>query len=903
MNKSTLKFLVLFSCITWIIPNQGIAQEAKTADTAGQNIENYREQIRRLVGFLEFSLNTLGSPETSTKEKEIIINESYAKAFLNEKVQVEDDLDENREILTYKDIQAYLKDVDFFFKEATFNITVQDIQSLKNDQGMAYFKVTANRSLQAVTVDDLPISNNKTRYIEINLDDEEQVLKIASIYTTRLNEAQELMTWWNGMPSGWKDFLGSDIVVFEDLMTLNQYDFLNDSTLLEIYEIPSIVEHESYISIGGDSLLIMETDTVLQKIYDTIPYDKNNSSGLIRKLKEITKTESLDVSGNLDVFDLYPVDQMSDLKSLNISGTLITDLFPARNLNRLEKLNISGTGISDLSPIQYNTKITELKLDSTRVSSLAPVRSFSSLEILHFNSTPVDSLQHIRMLGNIKDLRMNYSRVSDLTPLADLVSLENICLEGTAVLSLEPLQYMVTLKRINVEKTGINDLTPLSKLENLQVIDADQSGISDLEPLGNLPALEKVYCNQTRIDRSAANAFMAAHPNVLVIYESEELSTWWAGLNLDWQNIFKSYVILDATPTTEQLHKLTLISAIDIEGNENILSLEPLRKLTNLKELKAGKTLINDLSPLSDLMDLKSISCPETRVSSLAPLSSLSNLETIDFSGTLLDSLDGLNDLNNLKTIYIDRTGVDDLAPVMGCKNISVIYCDNTKIGKADIDNYLDQHPDCLVIYQTSILKNWWLGVPAPWKSAFRTHTALDDTPTREQLHTLAALDSLDLSGLREITSLAPLTTLHRLEILILANGSLQDVSPLREMVRLRKLNLSGNPVADFTPLSYLPGLKSLDISNTAIVKLDALETLNSLEYLNCSGTQIKKLDPVSGMTRLKKLECYNTGINNLKPLIGLVNLKQLVCYNTNLSAKKVDSFKNSAPGVEVVFY
>ena len=85
-----------------------------------QQIENYREQIRRLMGFLEFSLNTLGSSETSTREKEIIINESYLKAFLNDKVQIEDDLDENREILTYKDVQAYLKDVDFFFKEATF---------------------------------------------------------------------------------------------------------------------------------------------------------------------------------------------------------------------------------------------------------------------------------------------------------------------------------------------------------------------------------------------------------------------------------------------------------------------------------------------------------------------------------------------------------------------------------------------------------------------------------------------------------------------------------------------------------------------------------------------------------------------------------------------------------------
>jgi Leucine-rich repeat (LRR) protein len=237
------------------------------------------------------------------------------------------------------------------------------------------------------------------------------------------------------------------------------------------------------------------------------------------------------------------------------------------------------------------------------------------------------------------------------------------------------------------------------------------------------------------------------------------------------------------------------------------------------------------------------------------------------------------------------------------CREINLIYCDNTKIGKVDIDQFLDGHPDCLIIYQTSILKNWWLALPSPWKTAFRTHTTLDDTPTREQLHTLAGIDSLNLSGNREITSLAPLPTLHRLEKLVLSNGIIVDISPLRDLVRLKLLNLSGNPVIELGGISYLPRLTSLDISNTPVVKLDALKTLATLEYLNCSGTQIKKLDPVASLVKLKKLECYNTSINNLKPLTGLVNLKQLVCYNTNLSSKKVEAFKATAPGTEVVFY
>jgi hypothetical protein len=900
MNKSGLKICIFITIfLIWLAPVSGFSQKKSVADTTRKKIENYREQIRRLIGFLEFSLNSLGSSETTTKEKEIIINDSFLKAFLNEKVQIEDDLDENREILTYKDVQAYLKDVDFFFKQATFKIDVQDIQELTNDQGMPYFKVTANRNLQAVTVDGKMVNNNKTRYIEINLDENEQVLKIASIYTTRLNESAEMITWWNNMPLEWKFILGENYLVTADIK-LSQINFLNDTTFLVSKSVPEIIQKEAFIHIDNDSLLVIVPDTILKETYDTVMAGKNNS---LRMLKEISARETLEIPGNMSVTDLYPIDQLTELRTLNIANTLIRDLFPARNLTRLVALNISGTNISDLEPIRYNSKIKELYIDSTSVRSLEPIQQFKSLEVLHLSNSSVDSLFYIRGLDSLKDLRLDNTRVSDLSPLGDLVNLEILSVSGTQTDSLSSVKYLITLKRISFENTKIADLGPLSKLENLQLIDADRTLVTSLEPLDSLPALEKVYCDQTPITRSQANVFMAKHPKVLIIYESQELTSWWAGLSPDWQKIFRGYAKLDPQPTTEQLHQLTLLSQIDIEGNDIIASLEPLAKLTNLQEIKAGRTKISDITPLSELIDLKILSCTGTRVSSLLPLKALVKLENLDFSGSLIDSLAGLNNLEHLQVLQIERTGVDDLRPLIDCHDLRILYCDNTRVGKADIDKFLESNPDCLIIYQTSMLKTWWTGLTPAWKTAFKAQTQLDDPPTREQLHILAGLKSLDLSGNRSFISLQPLTTLYRLEDLNLSNGVFQDLSSLRELVRLKKLNLSGNPVSDLIPIGSLPDLVQLDISNTAITKLDALQTITSLEQLNCSGTQIKKLDPLSSLSRLKKLECYGTGVSNLKPLADLSQLKQLVCYNTKLSKKKVDAFKAEKPGLEVVFY
>ena len=136
------------------------------------------------------------------------------------------------------------------------------------------------------------------------------------------------------------------------------------------------------------------------------------------------------------------------------------------------------------------------------------------------------------------------------------------------------------------------------------------------------------------------------------------------------------------------------------------------------------------------------------------------NLEKLDLSNTLLDSLDGLNSLERLQVLKIDNTGVDKLEPVTGCKALRYIYCDNTKVGKVDIDKFLDNNPDCLIIYQTSLLKSWWSGLSPAWKTVFRAHTQLDEPPTREQLQTLAGLNVLDMAGNREITSLEPLHNL-----------------------------------------------------------------------------------------------------------------------------------------------
>ena len=120
----------------WAFPVLGQGQEIGPDTTT---ISVYKRQVGQLVSFLQFSMNTIGSELTTPRERDIIISESYLKIFRDDKVQVEDDLAGTRSTVTNKDVQAYLKDIDFFFRDVRFELNVDEISHEVNEDGLLYF--------------------------------------------------------------------------------------------------------------------------------------------------------------------------------------------------------------------------------------------------------------------------------------------------------------------------------------------------------------------------------------------------------------------------------------------------------------------------------------------------------------------------------------------------------------------------------------------------------------------------------------------------------------------------------------------------------------------------------------------------------------------------------------------
>jgi hypothetical protein len=894
MNK-TSTLLIFLICYLF---SQVTVRAQEQREFSAEKIEEFKAEVKNLVSFLEYSFNTLGNPRTSARDKDVIINQSFAKIFLDAEVQVEDDLDDNRETLINKDVQAYLKDIDFFFKEAVFALNISSIEHQFKADGEIFFIASLTRTLNARTVQGDSISSNKERFIEVNYDDVAQDLRIASIYTTRIDERDELFAWWNKMSLEWREILGSEATI-KDTIPFSKVVEINDTIAIIEYYGTKEVPIDTFLVYDTDTLFIDEVDTIAGYIRDTVIPLKNYN---YRMLQRIASEPEIDISGNLRIMDLDPLAQMGNITEVNCANTLISDLSPLRSLIKIESLNCSGTPVTDLSPMQYSISLKSLELNSTRTDNIDALSNLRNLEKLNLSNTLIDSLEMLASLVHLSDLRIINTPVSEVNALQGLEKIRILNISGTNVHDLSPLASLSQLERLYISNTEVDDLVPLSGLDKLQTIYLDSTSVQSIEPLEGLPELEHVYCDNTGVRGKAANEFMAKNPNVLVIYESVALARWWEEMSQEWKNIFMDIASLGPQPGKEQLHQAVKTEEVNISGNENITSLLPLKRLVQLKKLNCESTGISDLSPLSDLIDLKYLDCSNTGIQACDALHDLMNLEYLNLSQTPIKEIQCLSRLKNLKELNVEETGISSVN-VFEQTNLDLIRADNSQIGLFEVKQFKKENPDCIVLFQTAELENWWSKLNTTWRNIFMKAIDIKTHPGPLELQRIADITAIDLEQSITLESLEPLKKLYRLKELRMNGTQMADLSPISDMQTIEVLVISNNPVESLQQVAGLNQLKHLELQNTPVDDLEPLTGLIHLEILDMAGTQIKKLDELQTLTNLKQLSVFNTSIKSLSPLESLSSLKSVKCYNTKLNERRVRKFQEARPDCEVIFY
>lgn len=244
---------------------------------------------------------------------------------------------------------------------------------------------------------------------------------------------------------------------------------------------------------------------------------------------------------------------------------------------------------------------------TARVSALSAERVLANPDTLHqrLKAKNPDYLGQAQfaqdpLVGLVGDF--TGSRISDLSPLAG-IPFGALDLRGQPITNLKPLKGM-PLKLLAIEETQITDLKPLQgmKLEKLYL---NNTPIRDLGPLAGMPLKELML--------------VGSKVNNLKALKGTPLQELW----------LNGAQVRDISP----LAGCPLIS-LTLEGTK-VSDLKPLSKMSSLKRLHIGQTLVRDLTPLKSLKLERLIFTPKNIGMGLDVVR---NMKTLTEVGTTLEA-------------------------------------------------------------------------------------------------------------------------------------------------------------------------------------------------------------------------------------------------------------------------
>jgi len=338
-------------------------------------------------------------------------------------------------------------------------------------------------------------------------------------------------------------------------------------------------------------------------------------------------------------------------------------------------------------------------------------------------------------------------------------------------------------------------------------------------------------------------------------------------------------------------------------NNAGIRDLTGLQAARNLKVLVLRDNLIKDLSPIAELAHLRRLDLSGNKISNLSPLSGLSQkqlrikildiqeklsslknpenegadlilslsetvekakrgpwqLRELSLANNRLLGLSGISHLNYLQHLDVSGNALIDLEGVGTLDSLVTLYAQSNQLGR--VESFVDQNRNN--VHDP--------GEPIEDESG---NGKLDTDPLTE-IQSLAKLVNLYLYD-NMLKSIASLSDLPRLQILLLSGNQLEEVNNLSEFKQLRRLSLSDNRINSLAGLDSLPNIEHLYLVENRICDLRPIQSLRTLKELRLQRNQFVSIKSLSAFSEINVLSLSNNFIYELKPLLELRKLKRL---------------------------
>jgi Leucine-rich repeat (LRR) protein len=693
-----------------------------------------------------------------------------------------------------------------------------------------------------------------------------------------------------------------------------------------------------YMALGKSSgpLSILDL-TTLTNLYADNRYITN-----LTGLGLATNLTGLSVSANF-ISDLHPLQNMRQLRVLELDKNPILFHSPLGLLTNLTSLVLGGNPISDYSIFSSLLQLTNLSLPRSSVASLTPFQPLFQLRSLTITEEAVNDLTPISGLTNLTQLDIRQNPITNHALLAGLTNLTKLCLGWSPVLTdLTFVQSLRQLTWLDFGYSAVQNLAPVAGLTNLTYLVVSGNPVTNYSVLSNLTKLVNLELHDSSVTNSSfiTNLTRLAYAD---LYRGITNPPVWSGLtnlrsivlagvsdysgltNLSLTNL---WLCENGVSNAIILTNLTQLRNLILDDNR-ISDAQPLKALTNLVGLSLNRNNGLSYASLSGFTNLTSLWLDGGAVSNLNLLGGLPRLQFLSLRTNVLTTLSGLEGLSNLTSVYIERNRLTNLWHLTNLSRLRFA-------GQAgNLQDLTEGSPALSVINE---LRGWGPLIPgrgvqvgpvqqnkAPsvtistnvfilvdGSASVNFTVSDDDTPVNQLIVTANSLNpglvpgaNLIFSGTNSsrtlsITPLAGLTgtalitlsatdsvgasNVVSLQVNVLPAASVTNICPGADSNLLAAIGLEANKTASLLTTVDLLRLSRLSVNGAILADPCVWPWLTNLNELYLGGDSINSLEFLSNLTRLKTLGLYNNNVADLSSLAYLTNLITLDLNGNSIS-------------------
>ena len=339
------------------------------------------------------------------------------------------------------------------------------------------------------------------------------------------------------------------------------------------YQLFDAMDHLAVLTLDCDNIEIyMEQaarhNTLRSLSIEEFPYDDGT---LNRWLSQCTNLKELEISFKdayeSSTYELPGIAKLTSLEKLSLSASCQDE--QAKVISYYDELNAL-------------TKLKTLTLKGVRIDNLSFITSMKELRRMDVSYNFIEDLSPIKALTNLEFIDCSFNRIQDLTPLAGLSNVKTLMAASNRIRSIEPLRELTSLESLNVSngaytlwRTDEQEIrTAYRNNESIEVED----DYPDSHPY-NPRCLDEVGVSKEYREDSG-------------YYRNPKFALKLYGEDYHWGKARNEIVDLDPVANMKNLKFL------DVSGNQ-VEDLSPIRELHHLTYLSCMKNRIADISMIT----------------------------------------------------------------------------------------------------------------------------------------------------------------------------------------------------------------------------------------------------------------------------------------------------------------